>query len=812
MQPFIIYSQDSPEHVEQVRRLAHDLAQAGIPCDIDLLAKTPAEGWRLWAEERARTAEITLIVVTAPFARRIEAAVVADGTPRHDAKLAAGLLAPRHLPGSDGKSVFVIVPDDVSPAVAFTVARWAPSFRYPSDIARIRATLAVRAASQSGGGARTLSATMQTAPRKTPSSGRGTSASWYGPEAAARLANETLVSVYERSGASDVFVRPSGDTDTGTVDDLVAYAKQAILHDPSALVLLLGNYGSGKSYAAQRLAYELAKDYLAGHPGVPATFYLNLSFARAQMTGPDAASPGAALAKAISLFAARYNMALSERELLEILTAGPATALVLDGLDEMGERIKREETPKFAAALEELRKIPGLRVFLTCRTTFYKESVDDDQIPATRKITLLPFDDRQIETYLARASSAVRARLIGMLDRVPRLRDLCRTPIHLFLSQEYVAERSDVSADFRLIDLYDAFVRKNLAVHATTNPGWSPRARRAFVRSLAYHMFDEGLIEMSTDELVRVLSEELPDATPAERAETATQIKNCSFFVRAGATFRPLHLSFLEYFVAEVLVEELYEGNIEKWNRRPLYAEVFDFMIQMIQRRGRVDLLPVQAIVNSETQEAPSNFIATMYRWAVPEVRPSFEKLLLEGKWGLVRCTASSGIGMYNSPDVVPCLLASFDTEKNTILRAVVQRLLQRLRDLPQCEAEREDIDARLAIALPLVHEDAEDVLHTKKSVFPLQAYRKALLFGDGRPSSTIAAVYLLAGVNDTESFPDIERIGHASRIPAIRSAYEHARALAPLSELPELPPVPPPPPPQNESTARVQGSPGVTI
>jgi len=220
--------------------------------------------------------------------------------------------------------------------------------------------------------------------------------------------------------------------------------------------------------------------------------------------------------------------------------------LVLDGLDEMGERTKQDETPKFAALLSEVRKYKGVRVFLTCRSTFYKESAGEDPIPATRTITILPFDDRQIETYLSHTPAAVRARLAALLERVPRLHELCRTPIHLLLAQEYVAERSDVSADFRLIDLYDAFVRKNLAIHATANPGWSPRARRVVVRRLAYRMFDEELVEMTTAELLRVLSEELPDATRDEREETASQIRNCSFFVRAGSSFRPSHLSFLD--------------------------------------------------------------------------------------------------------------------------------------------------------------------------------------------------------------------------------------------------------------------------
>ena len=772
MRNFIVYSQESPEHMDRVRRLATDLVEAGLACEVDLLARTPAEGWRRWTEEQAHAADVVLCVISAPFAQRVEGALSGDKSSRHDAKLAAKLLA------RTDKTLFVIVPDGVDEGCVPSLAMRMPRFHYPSNFDGLRAALAARALAKATGDGKGLTTTSPSTPvGKRMSSGAMRAAGVASPprstSAAVRDYLETLVAVYETSGAAELFVRPSADIEGTLAEDLVTHAKESLIREPSALLMLLGDYGTGKSCAAQRIGYELAKDFLAGRADVPIPFYMNLSFARGQVS----------LTKAITLFAARYNVRLSERELLEILAAGPATALVLDGLDEMGERIKREEATRFAEQLGELRKHTGLRVFLTCRSNFYKDSVDDDQIPATRKLTLLPFNDRQIDAYLAHTPVAVRARLSAMLDRAPRLRELCRTPIHLLLSQEYVAERSDVSVDFRLIDLYDAFVRKNLSVHAATNPGWSPRARRDFVRRLAYHMFDEGLVEMTTEELLRVLSEELPDASPAERAETATQIKNCSFFVRAGATFRPLHLSFLEYFVAEVLVEELYEGRIDRWNRRPLYAEVFDFMIQMIQRRG-VERLPFAAIVASEKEAAPANFIATMYRWPVPEVRPYFEQLLLEGVGALVRCTACNGVGVYDSADVVSCLFTSFDREKNTIIRAVVQRLLQRLRDQPPVASLRADIDARLAVTIALSKADAEAVLRTKRDKFALQAYRKALMLGDLRPSSTIAAMYLLAGVNDLESFPHIERVAHESRLPVVRETYEHARTLAPLPAL----------------------------
>ncbi|MEZ4299377.1 MAG: NACHT domain-containing protein [Polyangiaceae bacterium] len=631
-----------------------------------------------------------------------------------------------------------------------------------TPVARVQAT-------GPAAGAETATATAE------PGSGRGTgSRSDREPvEVVVRRYLERICEAYEASGAEATYVRPSGERAGQSLPDLVAHTKAAVVRDPGARVLLLGDYGTGKSCFAQRLTYELAKEALAGVSGAPLPIHLSLSFARGK--------PG--LVKAIAMFLGRYDVRVSEQELLELFRKHPSVVLVLDGLDELGERIKREAASKFVAGLSELTKVAGVRSVVTCRTTFFKDSVDEDQIPATEKLSLRVFDDGQIEAYLARVPAQVRAPMSAVLEKTPRLRELCRTPIHLLLAQEHVAERAEIGADFRLIDLYDTFVRKNLAAHATTNPGWSLRERRAFVRRICDQMFDEGLFEMSTDELANLLAAELPSAEGAARAQASAQVVNASFFVRAGDAFRPLHFSFLEYFAAESLVEDLYSGKVERWNRRPLYAEVFDFMVQMIQRRG-VDRLPVEAIVASEREEAPSNFLATMYRWPVPEVRPYFEKLLLEGKWPLVRCVAAQGTGMYDGDGPVTALLAAFDREPNTMIKSLVQKLLARVRPTVSNAALAAEIDRRAAESVALVPDDAEQVLRTKQNGFALTAYRKALMLGDKRPSSTIAAIYLLAGVSDVETYASIAKIAGGSELSVVRSAYEHARSIA---ELPAL-------------------------
>jgi hypothetical protein len=779
MKTFVMYGPDTREHVDFVRGLALDLLERRVDCEVDLLAKTPSEGWRAWTERRATEADVVLLVMSPNFGERIEATATPGSrrAPRHDAKLASRLIAQAR--GSSAR-VLVALPDDAPESIVPSTASPLPRFRYPSQARELAAQLAPpRSTTIPSSQSRRAPSSSPGRSQRRASSGHSARSSVVSRESPAtldllRTYLETLIHVYERNAASSHFVRPAGESASGRVADLIEHLRTVVSGNPQAMVLILGEYGSGKTSVARRFAYELGRDALAGAPDPIIPFYFSLSFLKKATN----------LVRALSRYIGRYDLRLSEATLLALFQGTGRAVLVLDGLDELGERTQRAETPEFLAALTELRAIPGLRVVLTCRSTFFRDMVDEEQTHATAKLSLTPFDDRQIAEYMAYASQEAQRGLASVFERVPRLRDLCRTPIHLFLSQEYVAERADIGEGFRLIDLYDAFVKKNLVVHAGTNPGWSPAARREFVRRLLYVMFDEEVFEMTMGDLERVLRQELPDASADELGKMAGQIVNASFFTRAGHAFRPLHLSFLEYFVAETLVIDLYAGRIDKWNRRPLYAEVFDFMIQMIQRRG-VDGLPVRAIAASDQEEAPSNFLATMYRWPVPAVRSFFEELLLDGRFPLVRCVACQGVGMYDSPDILPTLLKSFEREPNGIIRAVVQRLLERLTDKVDIEA-RADIHLRLAAPVKLSAEDAERILSTSKNKFALIAYRKALLLGDQRPSSTIAAIYLLAAIGDAESLAPIAAVAAKTAIQAIRTAYTHAQKLGNVSPSPD--------------------------
>ena len=67
---FVSYSQDSPEHKEQVLSLADRSRRWGVDCHLDQYVSSPSEGWPRWMSDQIDRADYVLIVCTKTYAQR----------------------------------------------------------------------------------------------------------------------------------------------------------------------------------------------------------------------------------------------------------------------------------------------------------------------------------------------------------------------------------------------------------------------------------------------------------------------------------------------------------------------------------------------------------------------------------------------------------------------------------------------------------------------------------------------------------------------------------------------------------------------
>ena len=147
---------------------------------------------------------------------------------------------------------------------------------------------------------------------------------------------------------------------------VIAEAEQLVrttlFADPDAFVLLLGDYGSGKTSFLQMLGRGLATDALLGKKDAPFPIYLNLGFARNTSD----------LLGALSAYLDRYGVSVSPTELRDFIVSFRNVVLLLDGFDEMAGWVD------FAAVPEILRRFVASSLYPVCGSSCRDDRVSSD--------------------------------------------------------------------------------------------------------------------------------------------------------------------------------------------------------------------------------------------------------------------------------------------------------------------------------------------------------------------------------------------------------------------------------------------------
>lgn len=550
------------------------------------------------------------------------------------------------------------------------------------------------------------------------------------------------------------------------IPDAVQHLRNILSTKPSSSILVLGDYGSGKTKLAFKLSYELADEAIRSRMRTTIPFYINLSFPK-----------GRKLTSAIPDYLKRYNIHLAESDLLYIMNHRANIVFILDGFDEMANRTKWGEVPNIVETLSNLRVASGIRTVITSRTTFFRDKIEEKVVKVDARVSLLKLGDEGINEYFQANSGVSQSAVDRLFRHYPEIRELCRVPINVFMLSKHLSALSDMRKDdIKSIDLYDLFIERNLLDNADTFPEWPPGERRKFIQKLAYRWFKDEIFEILAGEMQTWVRSELPSVTEERLQELTMYLLNCSLFIRIENNYRFNHYSFVEYLVAEILVEDLYAGRLERWQARTLYAELFDFMSQLIQRRG-VGEIPIDKIVATQNEAAQSNLLATMYRDPVPGIKPYFERLLIEANHDLVRCLACQGLGLYETVDAA-LLREAFRQERNSIIKSILRGIAEQLADSAISPSSRDDYQKACVGKIELEWQDAEQILKTNEALHSLNGYRKALRVGDKRWTTTIGAIYLLAVIRDKPTFAEIRELASSTKLPAIKKAYSEIEHL----------------------------------
>lgn len=395
---------------------------------------------------------------------------------------------------------------------------------------------------------------------------------------------------------------------TDIVEELVRWS-----HTPSSdqprLCALLGDVGTGKTTTSILVAHRLLELRKKGDP-VPFPFYFDLR--KISPNGLDDFGLHVLLTKFLAGYTHQFT---SANEILDIIH-NENTLLIFDGLDELLVHLSLSDGQRLTRSLLDALnlsdsnsgdKTPQTRLLLSCRTQYFRTLEDEvcffDHDEARHKgdnitlvLTLLPFDEDQIQEYLRRnVPNSDPNRILDMIRSVHDLGALASQPVLLNMIRDIlpaVEEDSRGNHRVRSVDIYKRFVdgwlRRDIRKHSFT-----PEHKIQLMTHLAWQVWRSGARTWNAEQMDDWLLEfcdKHKNIQRRSRDHTSDQLtqdfRTATFLTRRGDNLTFVHTSFLEYFLAVRLHDSLFnqaeEDMLSTWDITRPSNETFTFFAELI--------------------------------------------------------------------------------------------------------------------------------------------------------------------------------------------------------------------------------------
>lgn len=382
-----------------------------------------------------------------------------------------------------------------------------------------------------------------------------------------------LVFQYEKSNLNGHYISlnsRSGSTLSNEINN-----KLLVNHDNNALILL-GDYGAGKTSFCLRLCYILACDILRGK-NCPLPILIHLRDYN----------------KAVDMEQLVTDLLINKCKIpngnyqtfLELLKNGHFL-LIFDGFDEIAKRVDYSTKHKVYSEICKFVS-ENSKVLVTCRTNFFNQKEEFEKIFQASSLHFEPnhytvrftefeiadLNDKQIIKYIRGYKDELTAKgykvkdFINILQNTHDLLDLAKRPVLLNVILETIPrltihQGSKINAA-KLYDLYTGFWLQREDSKGKTLIKSSEKI--LFIKHLAWKMFTTNQLLINYRALPNEINNYFKIDTKEEIDYFSQDILSCSFLNRDElGNYKFIHKSFMEYFVAQKLVTDLDHLNHKK--------------------------------------------------------------------------------------------------------------------------------------------------------------------------------------------------------------------------------------------------------
>ncbi|HMG13862.1 MAG TPA: NACHT domain-containing protein [Saprospiraceae bacterium] len=346
-------------------------------------------------------------------------------------------------------------------------------------------------------------------------------------------------------------------------EEALAALKRHIIYDKVSTLVLVGDYGAGKTTILRRLMRKLAEDKLSKQddPNCRIPLYISL---KDYNKVPDIQS-------LIRLFLQNVVEVdnISIRTFKKLNEEG-RFVLLLDAFDEMLTRVTRADRRRCFREISELVS-KNSKIILTGRPAYFNDFKEfrenlyflqkkffENKIEYNNEyevMCLQLLDEEQVEKLIEKASPTDFKNVLNIIVNRPNLMDLARRPVLANMIAQtgkelFKLENKEISTRIIYQIYTDRWVKREedkgqfrLLCH--------PDEKSTFLRYLAMQMYISGSLTIHYSELDKSVSQYFDLNTIEEVDHFSNDIRTCSFLSRTNdGYYFFIHKSFMEYFVA----------------------------------------------------------------------------------------------------------------------------------------------------------------------------------------------------------------------------------------------------------------------
>jgi internalin A len=430
-------------------------------------------------------------------------------------------------------------------------------------------------------------------------------------------------------------------TEEKDYDPIDSYLDIWVANDKKNFLIILGEYGTGKTTLCQYIAYNLAKSNLENSNStkildpekrIPIIFNLR-NFKNQELE---------------DFITSELRRNVSEANLSDFneYLKNNEFVLIFDGFDEMsaGVSTTRKKTNfEYLFRLTEMN--PKIKIILTSRIEYFPSLQKQSEVLKSNEknidtIYLKLFETKQILEFLKRMRGKPENNW-KKIEEVKGLDDLARRPVLLNIIVKHfrkiLKDAEAKNENVKSIDVFSAAIddelkeidRKKVFDDMDKELGTNEDSRMEILQKICVSLFITNELNITILDIAEFIKnhEVLSTKSPAQRESYLELFHTFTFFVREqDKHYRISHKAFADYLAAKELYNEIEKGKITFFDQQRINSAITNFIFEMNPDRKKLEKFVKETTESNEkTKWQKSNAVNILLKIDNPNYNNSLD-------------------------------------------------------------------------------------------------------------------------------------------------------------------------------------------